>query len=186
MAARCDGRAHCRDRSDEADCRLVVPPVGYNKFLVPTSTDIQQRLSVNISLDFQRILYIDEEEHFIRVTLTLTKYWYNEHLTYQNLKQGADNQIFQDDKESIWIPFIEFRDQENVDKCLRTEKEEVLKIVPNRNFRHEQNALTERENAFLFSGSENKMIQEKEFSCEYICVFDYTWYPFDTQVITVT
>ena len=173
---------HCR--SDEANCRLVVPPVGYNKFLVPTSTDIQQRLSVNISLDFQRILYIDEEEHFIRVTLTLTKYWYNEHMTYQNLKQGAVNQIFQDDKDNIWIPFIEFRDQENVDKCLRTEKEEVLKIVPNTNFRHEQNALTERENAFLFSGSENKMIQEKEFSCEYICVFDYTWYPFDTQVIT--
>ena len=38
MTARCDGRAHCRDRSDEANCRLVVPPVGYNKFLVPTSS----------------------------------------------------------------------------------------------------------------------------------------------------
>ena len=169
-------------RSDEANCRLVVPPVGYNKFLVPTSADIHQRLSVNISLDFQRILYIDEEEHFIRVTLTLTKYWYNEHLTYQNLKQEAVNQIFQDDKESIWIPFIEFRDQENVDKCLRTEKEEVLKIVPNVNFRHEPNALTERDNAFLFSGLENQMVQEKEYSCEYICVFDYKMYPFDTQV----
>ena len=141
-------------RSDEADCRLVVPPVGYNKFLVPTSTstDSHQKLSVNMSLDFHKILFIDEEEHFIRVTLTLTKYWYNEHLTYQNLKQGAVNQVFQDDKDSIWIPFIEFRDQENVDKCLRTEKEEVLKIVPNTNFRHEQNALTEIENAFLFSG----------------------------------
>ena len=59
-----------------------------------------------------------------------------------------------------------------------------MNMYYNTNFRHGQNALTERENAFLFSGSENKMIQEKEFSCEYICVFDYTWYPFDTQVIT--
>ena len=151
---------HCR--SDEANCRLVVPFVGYNKFLVPTSTDIQQRLSVNISLDFQRILYIDEEEHFIRMTLTLTKYWYNEHLTYQNLKQGAVNQVFQDDKDTIWIPFIEFRSAENVNKCVRTEKEEVLKIVPNTNFRHEQNALTERENAFLFSGTVTSNISDMQ------------------------
>ena len=136
-----------------------------------------------MSLDFQRILYIDEEEHFIRVTLTLTKFWYNEHLTYQNLKQGAVNQIFEDDKDSIWIPFIESRTMEEVNKCARTEKREILKIIPNADFRHEQNALTERENAFLFPGLENKMIQEKEYSCDFICEFDYKWYPFDTQVI---
>ena len=93
---------HCR--SDEANCRLVVPQVGYNKFLVPT-TDLQQRLRVNMSIDYQRILYIDEEVHFLRVTLTLTKTWYNEHLTYQNLKQGADNQVFQDDK-AAWSTLI--------------------------------------------------------------------------------
>ena len=28
------------------------------------------------------------------------------------------------------------------------------------------------------------MIQEKEYSCEFICEFDYKWYPFDTQVIS--
>ena len=184
MTARCDGRAHCRDRSDEANCRLVVPPVGYNKFLVPTSADNHQRLRVNISLDFQRILYIDEEEHFIRATFTIRKFWYNEHLSYQNLKKGGVNQVFQDDKDSIWIPNIESRTMEEINKCARTEKREILKIIPNTDFRHEQNALTERENAFLFSGLENKMFQEREITCEFICEFDYRWYPFDTQVGT--
>ena len=112
-------------------------------------------------------------EHFIRVTLTLTKFWYNEHLTYQNLKEGAINQVFQDDMDIIWLPNIEFMATENIEKCLRTEKEEILKVVPNTNFRYEQNAVTEIENAFLFSGLENKMIQEKEFSCDFICEFDY-------------
>ena len=154
-----------------------------HKFLIPTSTDPSHRLRVNMSMDFQRILYIDEKEHFIRMTFTLWKFWYNEHLTYQNLKQGAVNQIFEDDKDSIWIPFIESRTMEEVNKCARTEKREILKIIPNRDFRHEQNALTERENAFLFPGLENKMVQEKEYSCDFICEFDYKWYPFDTQVI---
>ena len=113
--------------------------------------------------------------------LTFTKYWYNEHLTYQNLKQGAINQIFEDDKDSIWIPFVEFRDLEHGDKCLTTDRKEILKIVPNSDLRYEPNSLAERENAFLFSGLENKMIQEKEYSCDFLCEFDYKWYPFDSQ-----
>ena len=116
--------------------------------------------------------------------LTFTKYWYNEHLTYQNLKQGAINQIFEDDKDSIWIPFVEFRDLEHGDKCLTTDRKEILKIVPNSDLRYEPNSLAERENAFLFSGLENKMVQEKEYSCDFLCEFDYKWYPFDTQVIS--
>ena len=35
MSQRCDGTTDCEDRSDEKECRLTVPNVGTNKFLVP-------------------------------------------------------------------------------------------------------------------------------------------------------
>ena len=165
---------------------MVVPPVGYNKYLVPTPTSQYQQLEVNISFNVQKILYIDEVENFIRMTLTLQKHWFNEHLTYQNLKENTNNFIFKDDKETVWIPFIEFNSMENKNKCERTEKLEFLKIVPNEKFEHSQNDLSEKENAFLFEGADNLMIQEREFSCEFICEFDYKWYPFDSQVRTST
>ena len=44
-----------------------------------------------------------------------------------------------------------------------------------------RNAYTTFYNAYLFSGSENMIFQEWDWTCEYICKFDYFWYPFDTQ-----
>ena len=32
---RCDGTNHCENSSDEKDCRMIVPKVGYNKNIVP-------------------------------------------------------------------------------------------------------------------------------------------------------
>ena len=35
--------------------------------------------------------------------------------------------------------------------------------------------------SFSFQGSENKLVQNWTWSCDTMCSFDYSWYPFDTQ-----
>ena len=35
MSLRCDGTTHCEDKSDEEDCQMIAPDIGYNKYLVP-------------------------------------------------------------------------------------------------------------------------------------------------------
>ena len=124
--------------------------IGYNKFLVPPPLKTNNQLRLNISYDFKMILYIDEEQNFMRVNFNLQKEWYNSFLTFQNLKQLTDNLIYSDDRNMIWIPWIETINLEHEKKCKKTEEAEKLKIVRNGNQSFLYNSLSINQNAFLF------------------------------------
>ena len=136
---------------------------------------------VDVSYTIEKVLYINEDENFIKFVYNLKKSWYNSFLTFQNLKQGQDNFIFFDEKDIMWKPWLENINMENRNKCKQTEKTELLVVEPNDKFNLEKSPLTDLKNGYLFKGSENKISQDWDWTCEYICQFDYYWYPFDTQ-----
>ena len=49
----------------------MVPNVGYNKNLKPLPMKGDQHFYVNVSYNIKHILYIDEDENFIRITYNL-------------------------------------------------------------------------------------------------------------------
>ena len=141
---------HCMDGSDEQECRLVVPTLGYNKNLIPPPLQGDKYLYVNISYNFKKILYIDENENFIRISTNLQKDWYDSLLTFQNLKMEKVNSVFQDDMNMIWIPMITMKNIENAEKEKKADNEEIFKVVPNDEFKFQQNSKTNYQNALLF------------------------------------
>ena len=81
----------------------------------------------------------------------------------------------------MWSPWLYVVNLENHGKCQRTDKKEVIKIIPNSENEYTRSPFTNLQNAYLFNGSKSKIFDEKEWTCEFICSFDYRWYPFDTQ-----
>ena len=105
---------------------------------------------VNISYNFKKILYIDENENFIRISTNLQKDWYDSLLTFQNLKMEKVNSVFQDDMNMIWIPMITMKNIENAEKEKKADNEEIFKVVPNDDFEFQHSSNTSYQTALLF------------------------------------
>ena len=128
----------------------MVPNVGYNKNLKPLPMKGDQHFYVNVSYNIKHILYIDEDENFIRITYNLQKDWYDSSLTFQNLKKDRVNSILEDDKKMLWSSWITFKNNENIDMSKRADDEEIFIVVPSEEFHFEHNSIVNYQNSLLF------------------------------------
>ena len=138
------------DESDEKQCNLVIPSIGYDKSRTPPPMPGDNYLYVNYSYNIEHILYIDEEQNVITITFNVQKEWYDTSLTFQNLKKDKDNLIFQEDKNMIWIPWVTDKNIRNLDKKKRADEEEIFKVVPNDDFEFQHSSNTSYQTALLF------------------------------------
>ena len=117
------------DESDEKQCRMIIPSIGYDKFRTPPPIPGDKYLYVNYSYKIEHILYIDEEENVITIAYNVLKEWYDSSLTFQNLKRGEDNLILQKDKDMIWIPWATDKNTRNIAVKERADEEEATRQV---------------------------------------------------------
>ena len=122
----------------------------FNKFLIPPAIGNDKNLFINVSFNIREIVYINEEQQFIRTKKEVFKEWFNSYLTFQNLKQNATNLINSDDKNLMWFPKFSDVNVEDNKKCIQTKEVELLKVVPHKDFKFSLNSYTEPLNAFLF------------------------------------
>ena len=86
MDLRCDGRRQCRDGTDEQDCTLVQPAVGYDRFLTPPPAKPEdESLVVNMTLEILNIVNIDQVKGIFYTTVSVQALWFDSGLSYNKI-----------------------------------------------------------------------------------------------------
>ena len=121
MAERCDQIVHCRDKSDERECSLLVIEDSYNKKVPPFNIDKTGNgiipVRVNISTILKNVIEISEVNHIIELKFGITLVWYENRVQYHNLKlKEALNVLSETELEALWIPYIEIEKNDDDDE----------------------------------------------------------------------
>ena len=129
------------------------------------------------------ILDIVEVDGVIEIQLDLSLTWFDERLTLYNLKVIEDlNTLTTEEKNLLWIPAVEFYNTVDKLSSLNDEKSYVKALRRGSFTRTPMSAL---QNAFLFSGRKNPMVISRVYSSKFLCDFDMSVYPFDSQKCSI-
>ena len=87
----------------------------------------------------------------MRLKTQNTKEWFNSYLTFQHIKENSSkNLVNQDDRDSMWLPIYNDMNLNNILPHMIPAPEEILRIIPQPNFKFIRNSKTDHNNARLF------------------------------------
>ena len=186
MEERCDQLPQCRDESDEIGCKLLVLKRSYNLNVPPITSDGGKKspVSVLISIDFLKLVTIDEEDYSIEIQFEISLQWRDNRATYHNLKDNeALNALTKEDISALWTPEVIY---ENTDQKETTRVgatwEWKTSVLVKREGNFTRSGLDMVDETEIFKGSENSLLMRQSYTHTFQCPFELVRYPFDTQV----
>ena len=89
------------------------------------------------------------------------------------------------DQELVWFPKVAFDNMPSEGDSSEMLLSLRYQIIRNTENTFQPSDKTDMENSFLYSGAENKHHLKKEFTVLWICNYQLTWYPFDSQTCSM-
>ena len=193
MEQRCDQLAHCRDKSDERGCRLLVIDDSYNKKVPPISNNNGKIMpvDVNVTIVLMKITDIIETKHKIQLQFGIKLSWYENRAQFYNLKSETSlNALIDGEIENMWLPFVIY-DNTDQKEAVRLMEGVKTTVTVSREGGFVRSGLEVVDEIEIFEGNpesplggnhvEMRQTYSKQFQCEY----QLQRYPFDIQVCNI-
>ncbi|KAK7084745.1 hypothetical protein SK128_000419 [Halocaridina rubra] len=174
---RCDLKFDCNDKTDESLCDIINYPEDYRSKLPPRpASDEALPISVNVSMD---TLNVDTTTMLLSVSYNLRITWFDNRLTYNNLKQLTRlNTVSLTQVEKLWIPKIGFINTDDIQNTAVDQDAVTTILRQNKKFVPDLSNSYEVE---IFQGDMNPVSITRKYFTIYTCNFDLVLYPFDIQ-----
>jgi len=186
---KCDFVPNCWDKGDEMNCQLVnnEDMEGYDSNIPDIDLDetgnILKKI-IKVSTTIKEVGRIEEVKSRFSATFILELEWTDARFTWYDLNQDENLNIPSKElKKNIWFPKILITNSED-NTVVQNDADSKLCVRRNGSLRmsSEENL---RESA-LFHGKENSIVYSRQFTEDFKCVFDLSFFPFDTQSCSIS
>ena len=167
----CDGKVDCEDASDETHCHYIRIPNSYQQ-IDPPSTHIYVNASIESIHD------IDTIDMILEFTQVIAFSWFDERLTFTNLRNGKLNRVSDGLEKRVWTPFdFVIHEKELIGKLFTSDLELFIEGKEPPIGMDSSDEFEDR----LYDGSRNIMTARRRVRGSYDCKFRLRTFPFDTQ-----
>ena len=140
-----------------------------------------------MSVALLKIVDINEARHSIEMQFKIELEWHEKRVKYTNLKQkSAMNVLSSEDVESLWLPLITYTNTDKKETTrlgLQNEWSTHVKVIREGDLtRAGIDVLDEVE---IFKGDQNRLIMRQVYTKTFQCQYDFSRYPFDTQICAI-
>lgn len=151
---RCDGTSDCKDNSDEAHCKTVLPSMNYNKQSGDTSTS-NGLTEVTMSITLLNFLAINDNEGSIKIQFQVDMSWIDSRLTFFNLIDD-ETALSTIEESSIWKPIFFLGEVDLASKDEYNERE-MMVVIKNQSYEGVPTKMSALHNELEFPGSRNPL-----------------------------
>ena len=89
------------------------------------------------------------------------------------------NILIREETETVWVPSVIFDNTDNKAKS-KNDEETIIKVSKLKNGTFNDDGLLS-EDIDIYEGMENQLLMSRVYNKRFICEYDMSWYPFDTQ-----
>ncbi|XP_076049639.1 uncharacterized protein LOC143030375 [Oratosquilla oratoria] len=175
---RCDSTTQCPDSSDETNCKKLLTPEYYQSDLPPPSFTEGQALTMHIAIDVGNIRKFDTNAFSFALDLETTLVWYDQQVTYKNLKDRLNSNRLESSVDELWTPRLSLFGDGMSTSDLIDRSFDLMVHKETRPMEDNDENANEDE---MYSGRTNPLVSRRKVFATFSCNFDLTLYPFDTQ-----
>ena len=181
--ARCDQVPECALAEDEKNCHLISALAGYNS-LVPLADD-SANVDISIEITLQELLQISQKDSTFTVKFELLLNWSDDRLQFRNLQAKA-NVLSYKEWHQIWIPNLALKDTkhyiETASSFMETKSNVYVQVDSVDEFTC---AYENNHNNYFYNGGNVTIFKTNQYTIDFICRFNFLYYPFDTQTCDI-